>query len=1035
MVDVSASTPGPITYGQPITLSASVVEQNTVVPPSGTVTFFDGTHALGPAMPVTIGGPRRTISAGLTHTCIIVPIGTPYCWGDGGSGMLGNGGTSPSASPGPVTTTNKFISIAAGQDWTCAITDVGGVQCWGANSRGQLGIGTNDLNSLVPVDVVDLNTPVHAIYAGIFHTCVITEGGGVKCWGDTGGGKLGNGPIFVDKYTSPVDVTGLQSGVVSLASRESRTCAVMNTGSLKCWGFNGDGLFGTGNNNDAVVPVDITILPGVKVTHVALGNQHICVLTDAGGVKCWGRNLNGQLGNNSAFTSTMNTTPVDVLGMTSGVTAIAAGDTHNCALLANGGVKCWGGGPLGTGETSLPAPANYVVGLSSGVTHIASGPSHVCANQVNPTGPFAQSVCWGLNTSSQLGDGSTTSPRDTPVGNGFPSLVPATVSLTTSALKGGLRTVKASYDGTSVVEDTMTVQVDPLATSTTLNVTPNPSALGQALEFSATVTGATNTGNIQFKDGATVLLSIPLGLATPGQAVVGFSGSLFSMGPHTFTAEYVGDGNLASSTSPPVAHTVNGAATNTTLSGAPVSTRPGQPVAFTATVTSLLGTPTGSVTFKDGAAVLGTAPLAGGGVATFNVSSLSIGAHTITAQYVPTGLFGPSSGTTNQLIDARAGGELRMSQFNLVGQRQLPAVARTGNGFVTVWQSDGQDGSGGGIFAQRYKNDGRKISGEFKVNTTVNGAQTLPKVAGVKDGGFVVVWVSSGLDGGGTGIIAQRYQSNGAKWGGEFVVNTGTKGNQSRPSIAGLDDGGFVIAWDGSGDGNGIGVFARRFSKTSKADGEEFQVNTTKSKNQASPAVAAAGTGGFVVAWESESGDTGAGIFAQRFNAGSKPLGFEFRVNTRKAGNQTGPVAAGLDGKGFVIVWTSDGQDGSGLGIYGQRFLANGNKLGAEFRANTTRTMDQSEPAVSGFDAGGFVVTWTSVGQDGSGRGIYGQLFSSDGARTYGEFRGNTTVARDQWQSAVTTLSTGDFVTVWSSRNSDISLEGIYGQRFSADIH
>jgi hypothetical protein len=133
-------------------------------------------------------------------------------------------------------------------------------------------------------------------------------------------------------------------------------------------------------------------------------------------------------------------------------------------------------------------------------------------------------------------------------------------------------------------------------------------------------------------------------------------------------------------------------------------------------------------------------------------------------------------------------------------------------------------------------------------------------------------------------------------------------------------------------------------------------------------------------------------------------------------------------------VWTSDGQDGDGLGVYGQRFLANGNRLNGEFRVNTRTALDQYQPAVAGFDSGGFAVVWTSEGQDGDGLGVYGQLFGPDGVKVDAEFRANTTISKNQWQPAVTTLSTGALVAVWTWSGTDGSLQGIYGQRFSVNV-
>jgi hypothetical protein len=139
------------------------------------------------------------------------------------------------------------------------------------------------------------------------------------------------------------------------------------------------------------------------MTAVTAGNGHTCALTSEGGVKCWGQNIGGQLGDGSTTTSS---TPVDVVGLDSGVTAIAAGDTHTCALTTGGGVKCWGWndtGQLGDGSTNFQiyTPVD-VTGLTSGVTAIAAGYGHTCALI------SAGVTCWGWNREGQLGDATTT---------------------------------------------------------------------------------------------------------------------------------------------------------------------------------------------------------------------------------------------------------------------------------------------------------------------------------------------------------------------------------------------------------------------------------------------------------------------------------------------------------------------------------------------------------------------------------------------------------------------------------------------------
>jgi hypothetical protein len=188
-------------------------------------------------------------------------------------------------------------------------------------------------------------------------------------------------------------------------------------------------------------------------------------------------------------------------------------------------------------------------------------------------------------------------------------------------------------------------------------------------------------------------------------------------------------------------------------------------------------------------------------------------------------------------------------------------------GFVVVWESDGQDGSAKGIFAQRLDASGTAIGIEFLVNTYTTGDQSDPAIDVDASGDFVIVWTSDLQDGDAEGAFGQRFAASGAPVGGEFQVNTYTTADQRNPAVAMDHSADFVVVWESDGqDGSDAGIFARRYDSVGTPQGSELQVNTYTTAAQTAPVVAARPQGDFVVAWESDGQDgSSGGIFAQRF--------------------------------------------------------------------------------------------------------------------------------------------------------------------------
>jgi len=297
-------------------------------------------------------------------------------------------------------------SIAAGDGHACGNTAGGGLKCWGFNSTGQLGNGSTT-NSSTAVDVFGLDRGVVSVATAAYSTCALTEDGAVRCWGLNGSGQVGDGSNT--NRSTPVAVSGLGGGVVAISAGWEHMCALTSAGGVKCWGAGNSGQLGRGSSTASNVPVDVNGLTS-GVVAISTGVYHSCALTSAGVVRCWGGNFSGQLGDG---TTNASTTPVDVVGLEAGTLALEAFGEHGCALTATRGLVCWGrgtSGQLGQGANASSSRPVAVAGLGSGVAAVNAGSFHTCALT---QGGAVQ--CWGFNSNGQLGDGTTTN-RNVPVG-------------------------------------------------------------------------------------------------------------------------------------------------------------------------------------------------------------------------------------------------------------------------------------------------------------------------------------------------------------------------------------------------------------------------------------------------------------------------------------------------------------------------------------------------------------------------------------------------------------------------------------------
>ena len=276
---------------------------------------------------------------------------------------------------------------------TCTLLNSSGVKCWGLNANGQLGNGTTTTSS-TPVTVSGLSTGITAIAAGYSHSCAVLNTGTAKCWGLNSSGQLGDNSTT--QRLTPVDVSGL-SGVSAMTAAQNNTCALLRTGAVKCWGSGGRN--GDGTNTQRSTPVDVSGLSS-GVIAIASGWNHTCAVLNTGDVRCWG-DAGAQSGNGGG-----GTTPTNVSGLGAGAIAIAAAEKNTCVILTTGAVRCWGENAFGgTGAAPSGALSNpqSVTGISTAVA-LSGGSETFCALLSSGT-----VKCWGYNGMGAFGDGTTTS--------------------------------------------------------------------------------------------------------------------------------------------------------------------------------------------------------------------------------------------------------------------------------------------------------------------------------------------------------------------------------------------------------------------------------------------------------------------------------------------------------------------------------------------------------------------------------------------------------------------------------------------------
>jgi alpha-tubulin suppressor-like RCC1 family protein len=387
-------------------------------------------------------GGLQSISTGAHHTCVLLDNAYVRCWGYNAYGQLGTNSTQSIGdnehpdSIGNINLVGNAIQVVTGGYHTCALLDTGFVRCWGQNTYGQLGYGnTENVGDGEPVSsqgYVNLGGRATRLAAGLSHTCAVLTTGKVRCWGLNNHGQLGYGHKTNVGDTKAVwtagdvSVSPVGERVKDIVAGGYHTCALLESGNVRCWGRNDAGQLGHGNTTpigDTEHPSSVgEVIVGGPVKQLSAGYFNTCALLETGNVRCWGYNYSGQLGYGHYQIIGDNETPASVGDVNVGETVlqIVTSETDDerwgvgftCALLSTGGVKCWGyngNGELGYGNTTqLNQPPAATVDLSGASAYALSvGAHHTCA--LLNTG---KARCWGYNRDGQLGYSHTASVGD-----------------------------------------------------------------------------------------------------------------------------------------------------------------------------------------------------------------------------------------------------------------------------------------------------------------------------------------------------------------------------------------------------------------------------------------------------------------------------------------------------------------------------------------------------------------------------------------------------------------------------------------------
>ena len=352
---------------------------------------------------------------------------------------------------------------------------------------------------------------------------------------------------------------------------------------------------------------------------------------------------------------------------------------------------------------------------------------------------------------------------------------------------------------------------------------------------------------------------------------------------------------------------------------------------------------------------------------------------------------------------APMGGEVKINSGATGDEGNSSITALPDGGYVVVWWGGPtQGGMNADIYARRFDAAGVAQGADVRVNASSVDDLFNPSVSVLSDGGYVVVWDSY------EGVYARRFDASGTAQGNEIRVLTSFGNELLDADVAGLSGGGFVVTWQASNkDGSGKAVMAQRYDATGAALGGQVQINSFTSNDQYAPSVTGLSDGSYVVAWTSyQTNGPGAGIYARHYSAAGVAQGIEFLVNTTNAGHQQMPSVSALPGGGFAVAWQSSDIYGGAVHVHAQRFDAANARQGGEI--DVAPASGLTNPTIIGLTDGDLLVTWTSAGN------IYARRYDASGAALDLATLVNSATAGGQHDPSAAALAGGDYIITWN---------------------